>query len=199
MTKLEFVFQLMNKLSGLPLDEIEDRVNFYSEMIDDRIEEGMTEEEAVSAVGNIDEIAAQIISDIPLAKIVKERIKPKKRLGVWAIVLIILGFPIWLTLLISAAAVVFSLYIVLWSVIISLWAVEISVWAAAFGALVGGIIFIVTGSTYAGGAVIAAGIVCAGLSIFIFFGCKAASKGLVILTKKLALAIKNCFIKREVA
>ncbi len=199
MTKLEFEFQLMNKLSGLPLDEIEDRVNFYSEMIDDRIEEGMTEEEAVFAVGDIDEIAAQIIADIPLAKIVKEKIKPKKHLGAWATVLIIFGSPIWFSLLIAAFAVVFSLYVSLWSVIISLWAAEVSVCAAAFGALTGGIGFVIAGSTYAGVAIIAAGIVCAGLSIFMFFGCKAATKGIVILTKKLAFAIKNCFIKKEVA
>ena len=46
---------------------------------------------------------------------------------------------------------------------------------------------------------IGAGIVCAGLSIFMFYGCKAATKGILVLTKKLAVWIKNCFIKKEEA
>ena len=49
----------------------------------------------------------------------------------WLIVLLALGSPIWLSLLIAAAAVVLSLYIVLWSLILSLWAVELSLAVAA--------------------------------------------------------------------
>lgn len=78
MTKLQFLLSLHNKLSGLPQNEIEERLNFYSEMIEDRIEDGLSEEEAVSEIGTVDEIAEQIVSDIPLTKIVKEKIKPKR-------------------------------------------------------------------------------------------------------------------------
>jgi len=46
---------------------------------------------------------------------------------------------------------------------------------------------------------IGSGLVLAGLSVFVFFGCKAATKGLIILTKKTALAVKKCFIKKEAA
>jgi hypothetical protein len=44
---------------------------------------------------------------------------------------------------------------------------------------------------------IGAGFVCAGLSIFVFFGCRAVTKAVMILTKKLVLWIKSCFIKKE--
>ena len=47
MNKVEFLEQLRRGLNGLPQEEIEERVTFYSEMIDDRIEEGFSEEEAV--------------------------------------------------------------------------------------------------------------------------------------------------------
>ena len=80
MTKLQFLLSLHNKLSGLPQNEIEERLNFYSEMIEDRIEDGLSEEEAVSEIGTVDEIAEQIVSDIPLTKIAKEKIKPKRRI-----------------------------------------------------------------------------------------------------------------------
>ncbi len=60
-------------------------------MIDDRMEEGLSEDEAVSAVGFVDEIVAQIVADIPLTKLVKEKTKLKKRLRAWEIVLLVLG------------------------------------------------------------------------------------------------------------
>ena len=42
MTKNEFLEQLRRGLSGLPMEDIDERLNFYSEMIDDRIEEGLS-------------------------------------------------------------------------------------------------------------------------------------------------------------
>ena len=45
MTKLDFIFQLQKKLTGLPQEDIDERMLFYSEMIDDRMDEGLTEEE----------------------------------------------------------------------------------------------------------------------------------------------------------
>ena len=51
MNKSEFLGALRKGLHGLPQDDIEERLAFYGEMIDDRTEEGLSEEEAVSAVG----------------------------------------------------------------------------------------------------------------------------------------------------
>ena len=68
MTKLQFLLALHDKLASLPQKEVEERLNFYSEIIEDRIEVGMPEEEAVAAVGSIYEIATQITADIPLVK-----------------------------------------------------------------------------------------------------------------------------------
>ena len=80
MTKIKFLLSLHDKLSGLPQDEVEERLNFYSEMIEDRIEEGFSEEDAVAAVGSVDEIAEQIVAQIPLSKMAMEKIKPKRKL-----------------------------------------------------------------------------------------------------------------------
>ncbi|MDE6636144.1 MAG: hypothetical protein K2K09_06010, partial [Lachnospiraceae bacterium] len=143
-------------------------------------------------------IISQIVADIPLTKLVKEKITPKKRLKAWEIVLLVLGSPIWLSLLIAAFAVILSFYVVLWSVIISLWAVFGSVIACAVSNIAGGIGFALTGSL-TGLAMTGAGIVCAGLSIFLFYGCRAATKGTLLFTKKIALGIKNCFINKEEA
>ena len=198
MSKQEFLAQLRKGLSGLPRDDIEERLTFYSEMIEDQIEEGLSEEEAVSAIGCVDEIVAQVVAEIPLMKIAKERIKSKRRLSAGEIVLLALGSPIWLSLGVAAFAVILSLYISLWAVIISLWSVFVSLAACSIGGVLACVIFAVGGNGASGIAMLAAGIVCAGLSIFMFYGCKAATMGTLLLTKKMAIYIKNCFIKKEV-
>lgn len=199
MRKQEFLAQLRKGLSGLPQDDIEERLTFYSEMIDDRMEEGLSEEDAVCQIGNVEEIISQSIADIPLAKLVKQKIKPKRTLRMWEIILLILGSPIWLSLMIAALAVVLSVYVVIWSAIISLWAIEGSLIGCAFCGVAGGVILACQGNCLAGIAIIGAGLFFAGLSIFLFFGCKEATKGILLLTKKLALGVKNRFIKKEEA
>lgn len=197
MNKLEFLALLRKELSGLPEDSIEECLTFYSEMIDDRIEDGLSEQDAVCEIGSVEEIVSQTVSEIPLGKLVKEKITPKKRLSVLEIVLLALGSPIWLSLLIAFFAVFLSLYISLWSVIISLWAVFVSVIGCAIGGIVSGILFIVFKNTISAIAMISASLVCAGLSILLFFGCKAVTKGFLWLTKKSLSGIKNSFIKKE--
>jgi uncharacterized membrane protein len=155
-------------------------------MIEDRMEEGLSEEEAVLAVGSVEEIIAQIMADTPPVK------KTKRQMKAWEIVLLVLGSPIWLSLGIAAVSVIFSIYVVLWSVIVSLWAVFGTIVACSFAGVVAGVIFAIVGKGLAGMAMIGAGIVFAGLSIFVFYGCKAATKGVLLLTKK-------CFTKKEVA
>jgi uncharacterized membrane protein len=197
MTKIQFLLALNKALSGLPQDEIEERLTFYSEMIDDRMEEGHSEEEAIAAIGSVEEIVAQSVEEIPLAKIVKNKVKPKRKMRAWEIVLLAVGSPIWLSLAIAAFAVIFSIYVVLWSVVISLWAAQVSLIASAVAGVLVGIAFVFTANPYAGLFLISAGLVCGGLSIFLFYGCKAATVGVVWLTKKIVLWIKHCLIRKE--
>ena len=199
MTKSEFFWQLMDKLSGLPDDELQDCLTYYTEMIDDRMEEGLSEEEAVAAIGEVDEVVSQILEDIPLSKLVKEKIRPKRRRKAWETVLLIIGFPIWFSLLVAIFAVVFALYVSLWSVIISLWACDIALAGCSVGCIITGVTHICIGNIPAGIAMIGCGVVCAGLFVFFLYGCKAATKGMMLLTKKIALALKRCFVKMEVA
>lgn len=199
MSKQEFLTQLRKGLSGLPQNDIEEHLMFYNEMIEDQMEDGVSEEEAVSAIGSVDEIVAQVVAETPLVKIAKERIKSKRRLRAGEIVLLVLGSPIWLSLGIAAIAVIFSLYILLWAAIVCLWSVFASFAACSVGGATACVIFAVGGNGASGVAMLAAGVICAGLAIFMFYGCKAATKGAFMLAKKMAIRIKNCFIKKEVA
>lgn len=197
MKKQEFLDAIFARFPELSKKEREERLEFYREMIDDRIEDGLSEEEAVAAMGSVDSVAPQILSNTPTSKTLNEDIKPKRRLKAWVIVLLALGSPVWLSLGIAAIAVILSLYITLWAVVISLWASFASL-AACFigGALACGIVA-AGGNIASGVAMLAAGIVCAGLSIFMFYGCKAVTDCTLILTKKIPIWIKNCLRGKE--
>ena len=186
MTRLKFLLSLRDRLPDLPPEDVEERLGFYSEMIEDRMEEGLSEEEAVAAVGSVDEIAAQIISETSLSPK-----KAKRQLKVWEIVLLALGSPIWLSLLVAAFAVIVSIFAAVWAVIICLWAVFASLVACAFAGVVSGIILTFVSHAFAGVAMIAAGLICAGPSIFLFYGCKVATVGTVWLAKTAVSSIRK--------
>ncbi len=197
MNKQEFLTSLRSALSGLPKADIEERIAFYGEMIDDRIEEGMSEEEAVAAIGTVDEIRKQTLKDIPLQKLVIEKVKPKRALRAWEIVLIALGFPVWFPLLMAAGSICLSVYLVFWTLIIALWAIEISLVGAVFSAIALAAVHTVQGSGLSALMPLGAAIFIAGLTIFAFYGCIAASKRIIKLTKKIGVGIKSLFVAKE--
>ena len=197
MNKNEFLTELEKGLSGLPREDVEERLAFYAEMIDDRTEEGMSEEEAVAGIGGVDEVTEQIFAETPLSVIVREKIKPKRSLKAWEIVLIVLGFPVWFPLLVAAAAVVFSLYVVLWALIICLWAVEATFAACALACIAAAVVYFIKGEPSSGIAMFGAGLALAGLSVLMFYVCKAATKGAAKLTKKIAVGIKTAIAGKE--
>lgn len=195
MTKLEFLDELKQKLSLIPQIDTKERLQFYEEIIDDKIEEGLSESEAVEETGSVEDVFLQIISDIPLSNLVKEKVKSKRKLNILAIILIILGIPVWLPILLSLLTEILALYAVMWVLILSLWAVFIALCAGAIGGAGLCALFILKGNTFTGIAMLSMGIICAGLSIFMFFGCKAVTKYAFILTKKIVLGIKKRLVK----
>ena len=121
----------------------------------------------------------------------------KQAISPWMVALLILGSPLWVSLLAAVFAIGVSLFVSLWSVIISLWATEVALWGSALGGLVLGIIQICTGSGWAGIGYIGIALVCAGTSLLLFYGCKATTKGAVLLTKTVTVKITNCIRKKE--
>lgn len=200
MTKFEYLSKLMDLLSDLDRAQIESSVQYYSEMIDDRIEDGLSEEEAVNAVGLPEEAAEKIRNDaIPSVEShviepepvsnEKEKTKVNNSLGIVAIILIILGFPIWGSLLVSIASVIFSFYCTLWAVVVSLWAVVVSIFVCGIASALYSIIAFTTLSIGAGLTYIGVGLFLVGLGLFGFVGCKYLSKGAVYLSKLIPCSI----------
>ncbi len=196
MDKQTFLAALRQRLAGLPQDDIEQSLAFYSEMIDDRVEDGLSETEAVAAVGPIDEIADQILTQIPLTKLVKTRLKPRRALRGWEIALLVLGFPAWFPLLITAVVLVFTLFAVLWVLVAVCWAVDLSLLCGGVGGLVS---ILWLGFNSGGWFTAGCGLVCIGLGILFFFFCKWATKAIARCCFRLLRGIKSRFVKKEVS
>lgn len=199
MNKREFLAGLRKGLSGLPQEDIEERLAFYDEMLADRMEEGLSEEEAVAAAGSVDEIVRQTVADVSLARIAKERIRSKRRLRGWEVVLLTLGSPICLSLGLAAVAVILAVYVSLWAAVASLWAVFGALAACALAGVPGCVIFATGGNVASGLGILTAGMICAGFAVMMFFACRETTKGILTLTKKITVWIKNRVIKKEEA
>ncbi len=199
MNKEAFLNELRSKLSGLPQEDIDERVSFYREMIEDHVEDGATEEEAVSDIGPVDEVVKTIMAEIPLTKIVKTRAKnrQKKSMPVWAIILLVLGFPVWFPLLISVFAVVLSIFITVWAIIFSLYVTDFALGMSAIACILAAVVSFAAGKIALGFMCIGAALILAGITILFFFGIWYVVKGVLFLTKKMMIGIKSMFVGKE--
>lgn len=199
MNKQEFFGALRRGLLGLPEEDIENSVEFYSEMIDDRIDEGMSEEEAVADIGSVNEVIQQILSEASLTKLVKRKVKKNRSIKVWEIVLLIAGSPMWVSLLLAAIVIVIAIYIVIWSVVLSFFALDLSLALSGLACIAGSAVYAFLPSVDIFGAfmIFGCGLFCLGLSVLLFFGTNQISKGMLLLSKKILLMIKSLFIRKE--
>lgn len=196
MNKKEFSYRLMMKLQGLPQEDVIRSVDYYNEMIDDRIEDGMTEEQAVAAMGSIDDIAAEILAESSILVRLKKKIKWKRTWKGWEIAVIALGFPLWFPLLLTAALLLFSAAAVVFSGVVSLIAAEVSLVLGGVAGLIGGILMAGNGVGF-GGFLVGCALVALGLSIFLYVGCRVAIRSFSWSCKKLWHGFKALFPKRE--
>ena len=192
MNKKEFMDALYANLSEVSDKELDERISFYSEMIDDLVEEGYSEEEAVRKIGSAKEISEAIASEFPLTK--QKTAKGSSEFSAKQLLIASLGSPLWIPLLIAAFAVLLSLFVSMWSVLIAFWAAEVSLLAGAVGSVVCAVVLPFLNKGLAALLFLSCAAICAGLAIFCFYGCKAATRGTVFLTKKFVLLIKMFFV-----
>ncbi len=193
MTKSEFLAALQSGLAALPREDREKTLDYYREMIDDRIEEGMSEQEAVEAVGNAEELAAGIVAEAGSAEpeAAQEAAQTaaselRRGMGVWTIALLILGSPVWLPLLFAGASVVAAVYVVMWAMVIVLYAATLSFAAGALSGVLGGVAELVSGQAVQALALAGAGLACAGFAILAFHLSNLAARGVICAGKMIA-------------
>ena len=127
MNKEQFIKAFRKKLRGMPSEEIAKTVSYYEEMIADKIEGGMPEQEAVASLGNLDELARSARGAEP--ETAEKPPRTHKSPAPWVIVLLVLGSPIW----IGIGAGLFGILVGFWSVLFSL---IVTLFAVAAGLLI---------------------------------------------------------------
>lgn len=196
MDKYDFLLALEARLAGLPEADRQASLDFYAEMLDDLMESGMTETDAVASFGSPDAIAEEILLEMPLPKLVKAKMK-KRRLSGLEITLLAVGFPIWLPISIALLAVVFAIYISLWAVVVSLYAANMAMAACAPTGILAAVVLFASGKPTAALLFLGAGLVLAGLSILWFLLCNLTAKGVWKLGRLTLRGIKACFIRKK--
>ena len=86
-------------------------------MIDDRMEDGFSEEDAVKAAGTLEEIAQQAAQEAPQETPAPENAHRALLCRAGKITLLVLGAPLWLPLLATFAALVLTVVAVMASVL----------------------------------------------------------------------------------
>ena len=196
MDKHDFLHALEDRLAGLAESDRQASLDFYAEMLDDLMEGGMTEADAVASLGSVDAIAEEILLEMPLPKLVKAKMK-KRRLSGLEITLLAVGFPIWLPISIALLAVVFAIYISLWAVVISLYAANVAMAACAPTGIAAAVVLFASGKPTSALLFLGAGLALAGLSILWFLLCNLTAKGMWKLGKLTLRGIKACFIRKK--
>ncbi len=199
MTKEQFISGIRAGIFSLPEKDIESSLQYYSEAIDDRMEDGMTEEEAIADIGTVEEVIAQILKDKPVNELqqntghkgpqwFRENLTRNKRL---LIVCLVLTFPIWIT-------IAGSLFVAVFSVLVSLYGVSVGVFAGSIACVVKGVALIAV-ETAVAEAILYFGVafMLLGISILSFIAAHYFVKLFVFIIKKISAFIKGKFPKKE--
>lgn len=212
MDRYDFFVELNERLTGLPQEDIDKTIDFYGEMIDERVEDGMSEQEAVAAIGTPKQIAESIWKEMPFFKVVKANVKQafqtkkkdreqKQTKNVMATVLFWVGSPIWLclglALIASLFAVLVAIYASLWATVVSLWAGFVSIVAGAAAGVLSGTVYFIQANVGGGMFLLGCGILLIGLAVFMHYTCVYASKAMRVLSKQLIVWTKMLFVKKE--
>ena len=196
MTKADFLQLLERALSQLSEEERRANLEYYSELLDDMLEEGMTEAEATAKLGSPAAIAESILQEMPLSKLVSTRMKPKSGWTPLAIILAVVGSPVWVPLLLAGVAVVAALFVSIWALaavaVVVVLALALAVIAAPVLAGRAAVLTLPLGLLLLGG-----GLVLLGLCVLGGLMAVELCKLLAQLTVLLARKIKGLFIRKE--
>lgn len=194
MNRETYFLEIEQGLYGLPREDIARWLDYYRESLEDRIEDGLDEQQAMAQMGTPTEVVQQILAQTPLVRVLRSRVTPQKRMPAWAIVALIVGSPLWLALVISALAVVISVYAVLWSLLIAFYAVDVAFAGAGVGCLGGAFALFLGGHFVPGLLCVAAGLLCAGLAILCFLPLGRMTRGTVRSCGYFMVFVKTIFV-----
>lgn len=193
MNKQEFLSELERALGKLPHAEVEQALAFYDEAISDRMEDGLSEAEAVADLGPIDEIAAQIAAETPpIPRAIARANTGSRTLN---IVLLAAFSPIWIPVVLALAAAALAVYVAIWAVIAALWAVDAALVLMSFAGLAALASTLGGGMPLPGVFVFGLSLVSSGFGLVASFAVFWASKLLFRATRSFARWIASLFVR----
>lgn len=175
MTKNNYLKQLRRALKRLRREERHRSLQYFSELIDDKMEEGLTEEEAIAQLESVEAAALRILEEARVQG------QLKRQLTAWETAILILGFPIWFPLLLTAALVLATIYLLVWVLISALFLCSISLGLAGVAGVLTLFIFIWS-NPVAAFAALGTGLAAAGLGIASFIPLLYLSKAYIRVT-----------------
>jgi len=204
MTKGDYLAELRSLLHQLPQEELDQTVGFYAELIEDKIEEGYSEEQAVADMEPPRELARRILKDMPpsprRSAPAKSQVKKADSIPDWAkvliIVLIVISCPAWLSLGAVILSVVVALFLALWGVGLALAAALVGLVIAALAVIIYSI-FMLFFNAPVGLALLGCGLALSGLIIIGWYVVKYSVLGIISLSRALGRGIKSLFKRRS--
>ena len=189
MTKNEFTRELKGRINHLPKAERKKILQYYYEMISERMEDGMTEAEAIDALGNLDELLSEYtpVSGEP---------RRTSKLRAWHIIMLIIGAPLWIPLVAVMLCLILVFYIIIWAFVIIFYAIFVALAACGFALSFAGFAGLFTGGVPYFLALMGAGLFVSGVAIFWLLACNAFAKAMAKLTGKTSKGIFRFFFKR---
>ena len=197
MKREEYLDRIRALLQNLPPEDLERSLAFYAESIADRMEDGMSEEEAVASLESPEEAANAILLEQPLPTLVKVRVKERRQLSTLEILLLVLGFPLWLPLLLTALVLVFTFILLTWVLVLVPASVCLALGASAIAVLFAGVLSLTKITLPALLAAPGAALILAGLAILAGFLVVGTLRLALIVTRALVRGLKSLLIRKE--
>lgn len=201
MRRDDFLDQLSTYLQSLPFSERQSTIDFYAEQIDDRIDDGMSEEEAVASLEHPKDIANNLLSlrDEQSLEFYVPQHEPQKTSNsniALIVIVLILTCWIWIPLLLGILFVIAGIYATLFALVVSGLVLGVS-------CVLGGLAALASAATLIPSSLLAAishlglalGLI--GLSILSFLAAYYISKFTIWMSVELAHTIKHYFEKRK--
>ena len=198
MTKRQFFDALSERLRALPKEELNRTITYYNEIIEDYIEDGMSEAQAVAQLEPVDVIASRILHEEQDGVVAEQLTKQRKKAPVWlVVVLAVVGFPIWFSLLMVGISIVFSVLATLFSIMIALMCIPVGLAGVTVGGICLSPVFLATGNVPKGLVLLGGGLVCAALTLLAIWAVYYLVKGLWHLIRWIVRKITGLFSKRK--
>lgn len=191
MNRHAFLRELEGRLAALSEAERDQTLAYYGEMIDDRIEAGMSEEAAVAALGAMEEIAAEALQGAPQLRSLR------RAPGVWSILIGVLGSPLWLPLVATGFLLALIGYALLWVLTAVLYVCAASFAVGALGALISLFAALVRVRFIWSGMCLGLACLLAGGSILLLLAANRAAAGCVRLGTLGCRRIRKLFRRKE--